>query len=206
MQNANFKLLPTKFEIILYFVIAILTVFVSNMVFFVQKYGTELEQAYLQDYLPDSASSIFDQYINKLVKPDTADFVFWLLISVLVVFFIKLLQNVYRHFHEEVDFTRDYAHPGWFNKKVFWESTILNTGLQVVKLLLAVFLWFSLFVLVIPLSITLTQAYIQDPLQLTKLPLLLLGVILAAFGIGVCVQSVKLVFLHLQVNLAMNKK
>jgi hypothetical protein len=195
------RILPTRVEVGFYFFLAALLLVLSNIQLLVTIYGTSLEQNYLNVYLKDTFTSGFDTYSRRLIAPDTADFIFWLLVSLVLLSFLKAAHKAYKEITFDIDLSGNrFIHPKAFKQRSFWIAVFLNFFLQFITLSAVAFLIYSLVFLVIPISIMLARIYIVEPHAWGNLLYVAAALCLQAAGFAITMICVRLALLHPQLS------
>jgi hypothetical protein len=191
------RILPSRLEVGFYLFLSVLILILSNIQLLVNIYGTALEQNYLNVYLKDTFSTSFDTYSRRLIAPDTADFIFWLFVSLVLLSLLKAAHKAYVEISYDLDFTGNrFIHPRTFTERSFWVSTFLNFFLQLIVLTISAFMVYSLVYLVVPMSIMLARIYLVEPSAWSNLFYLGGSLLTLTLGIALCVVCVRIALLH----------
>ncbi len=159
MQTFN-VLVPHKFEVLLYAMIAFLIAVVGNLEFFSQ-------QLALVDSATDASviqlSSDYIQLgINYLdsfaVSAVSAVFVFWSFVGILTLSIIHSVYGVYSEVSQDVNVATKFYHPSNYSNSKFWIGVVLNVFLNFGLYVVVIFAGFFISVVLSPLVI----ASIQD--------------------------------------------
>jgi hypothetical protein len=191
------RILPSRLEVGFYFFLSILMMVLSNIQLLVNIYGTSLEQDYLNVYLKDTLANSFDTYSRRLIAPDTADFIFWLFVSLVLLSLIKAAHKAYVEITYDLDISgQRFIHPRTFTERGFWIATLLNFFLQFAVLSIAAFVVYSFVFLVIPVSIMMARIYLVEPTHWFNLLYLGGGLVLLTLGFTVSIICTRIALLH----------
>ena len=196
-MQSHFKdhLIPSKLELVLYGVLTAVIAFFANF-------------SYLTTYLlhetgnvPKMNEGAFSIYVDRILSfvenlpflPNSAVFIFWSLVGLLIYSFLQSSYNVYLQVRDDIDMATHFLHPSNYIGWKFWAEVLLQLlahfSLYAVIILWALLTGYTL----IPLSAYFSRQFFAAS-SFESLPAFISSMILLYIGVLVFAMILKLFF------------
>lgn len=203
-MKSRFKdqLLPGRLELVLYGIVTLVIIFITNLK---DLAGYLLNEPNIQT---TTYNGTFGAYFERIVDyveslpflPNSAVFVFWSLVGLVVYSLAQSIYNVYAEIKNDIDMTTHFLHPINFIRWQFWAEVAIQF-LAHVSLYALVVLWgFLVGYVLVPIVTLFTRQFAEDP-DFENLPRLASGILLLYIGVLVFALILKIFFKRKQLVL-----